>query len=659
MATPTSTRTQRLTRPSGLGARGWALPVVFLLPALVMSVLAARQLDALYRDDAGVLRAEQLVPWTVGVRHGDFGHDDPVSSAARAAAKARWERLARGSADQARALVWRESSGRMVVVVATITGDAGRTSRSLRARSATVRGSGRERIGVWTEGDRVVLAVAVTPAGPRDSGVDTALAERVTSVRSALRLQRAASLTAGAVAPVIALVLALLAATIALVIVALPILLVVKVVPGLDRRLRRWRDTHAGGGSDVPAVELTPGVEVIQLPPWRISSRTGFLRVVPLAIVALPAATTALWPGALVWAAVIGLVFVLTMRWAEGLLAARWLRRILYAVLCLGLARALFSWPQVPTTDRRLLGPLALTAGSVAVLWLVRRRRTDDRVGGILGARWVVFVVGFVWVAAASVALFLGSNGSPDLREQLRMKAISLPGLLLLPVGARRLRAARSLASRRRLRRLGAPEVLYLRSFVDDGLRVRSERRSRTGLERWLPWPSERFEDVLLRGFERMGPVIAIGRPGTDQTELGAARDLVIGADWLSAVRAEMDSVAFIVVVLGPGEGLRTELLTLCERERLDRVCVVVPPVPRADVAARLSAATLPFARGLGWGDINGHAVDGHGEVVALVGVGSRRVVLVAPRRARASTYLSLAFTVSRLVADAPAEVAP
>ncbi len=44
MATPTSTRTQQLTRPSGLGAMGWALPVVFLLPALVMSVLAAREL---------------------------------------------------------------------------------------------------------------------------------------------------------------------------------------------------------------------------------------------------------------------------------------------------------------------------------------------------------------------------------------------------------------------------------------------------------------------------------------------------------------------------------------------------------------------------------------------------------------------------------------
>jgi hypothetical protein len=201
--------------------------------------------------------------------------------------------------------------------------------------------------------------------------------------------------------------------------------------------------------------------------------------------------------------------------------------------------------------------------------------------------------------------------------------------------------------------------VLYLRSFGDDRLRVRSERRARDGLERWLPWPFERFEDVLLRGFDRVGPVVAIARPGTEQTELGAARDLVIGDDWVTAVQAEMDTARFITVVLGPGDGLHTELGLLCEGQRLDRVCVVVPPVPAAEVAERLATGTRALARGAGWGDIDGDITQGRGEVVALVGIGARRLVMVAPRRGRASAYVSLAFTVATLLADATRTVEP
>jgi hypothetical protein len=369
-----------------------------------------------------------------------------------------------------------------------------------------------------------------------------------------------------------------------------------------------------------------------------------------LAVVALPAATSSLWPQSLVWAAVLALLFVLTMRWAQGLLAARWLRRVLYLTALLGLTHALLAWPASPASDQRVQGVLVVTAVLVAVLAWHRRRGQRGGAGGLLlEVRSLAFLAAFVVIAAASVALFLASFGATDAGTQVQAKALALPGLLLLPLGARRLRAARALVQRDRLRRAGAPEVLYLRSFADDRLRVRSERRSRDGLERWVPWPSERFEDVLLRGFERVGPVIAIGRPGTEQSELGAARDLVIGDAWLPAVEHEMDAARFITVVLGPGEGLHLELAALAARQRLDRVCIVVPPVPADEAAQRLASGTRALGGG-GWGDIDSAAVAGHGEIVALVGLGERRLVMVAPRRARASTYNALAHTVAGLV---------
>jgi hypothetical protein len=156
---------------------------------------------------------------------------------------------------------------------------------------------------------------------------------------------------------------------------------------------------------------------------------------------------------------------------------------------------------------------------------------------------------------------------------------------------------------------------------------------------------------VLLRGFECIGPVVAIGRPGTSQTGLGAFRELVIGEDWLPAVKAEMDRARFITVVLGPGKGLSTELLTLRELGRLDRVCIVVPPIPASEVAERLAAATEAIEGEKPWGDITDHAIADLGEIVALVTIGKDRAVMVAKRRALASTYGALADRVCAQIA--------
>jgi hypothetical protein len=638
MSTGISTPPQApLTRPSGLGAVGWLLPLVLVLPAVLLCALAVHQLDRLYRADAGVLRAEQLVPYSLALRYGDIGHDDPRSSARLTATQRRWQALGESAAGHAATVAWRERGGSPdVVVLATLDDDPARVAADLRGRARAG-----ERVRVWREGDRAVVALAASAAAPGWGALD----ERVAVARTSIRLQRAASLTLGAVLPVAVTVLLLVALLVVTAVVVIPPLLLYRKVTG---RAPGRRDRSAPG----PTVTLSSGVEVRTLPAWRRPGRSGFLRAVPLAVVALPAATSSLWPQSLVWAAVLALLFVLTMRWAQGSLAARWLRRVLYLTALLGLTHALLAWPASPASDRRVQGVLVVTAVLVAVLAWHRLRglRRQGRTGGrLLEARSLVFLAAFVVIAAASVALFLASFGATDARTQLQVKALALPGLLLLPLGARRLRAARALVQRDRLRRAGAPEVLYLRSFADDRLRVRSERRSRDGLERWVPWPSERFEDVLLRGFERMGPVIAIGRPGSEQSELGAARDLVVGDAWLPAVEHEMDAARFITVVLGPGQGLHLELAALTARRRLDRVCIVVPPVPPDEAAQRLASGTRALGGG-GWGDIDGAVVAGHGEVVALVGLGERRLVMVAPRRARASTYNALAHTVAGLV---------
>ena len=137
MSTGISTPPQApLTRPSGLGAVGWLLPLVLVLPAVLLSVLAVHELDRLYRADAGVLRAEQLVPYPLALRYGDLGHDDPVSSARLTAARLRWQARGEAVADQAATVAWRERGGSPdVVVVAALDDDPARVAAGLRERT--------------------------------------------------------------------------------------------------------------------------------------------------------------------------------------------------------------------------------------------------------------------------------------------------------------------------------------------------------------------------------------------------------------------------------------------------------------------------------------------------------------------------------------------
>jgi hypothetical protein len=636
------------TRRSGFAARIWLLPLLILLAAMLMTTLAMRELDRAYRLDAGVVRLEQVLPYGLVLRYSDFGSSD-ASDANRRSFEHRWRQILRQLTKEGVATTsWQERGGAVVMVLAARTASPHDLIRGLRKFSSPA-----ARMRAWPEGQQVAMVLVVAKSDSNQE-LDRVMVERERSVRSSVELQRAASLTASAVLPSVAVAVALSVALI--VAILLLVAIAIMLSPAFLRRARHRTYSSAGGGAETG---LAPGVEVVQLPEGREGSSVGYLRVVPLAIVALPAGTTSLWPASLAWAVIIGLTIVLAMKWSRGSRAAKWIRRLLYVAIALGLGHALLNWPpELPAVDDRMVGALGVAVVLVVVLAVLRRRRmAEPRVGiGLLGARWLLLLIGFVLLASSSLALFFASNVEADLPANLEFKLLALLGLMGLSIAARRLRAARSLAQRERLRHHRQPEVLYLRSFVDDGLRVRSKRRSRSGLERWLPWPNELFEDVLLRGFECVGPVVGIGKPGSSQTELGASRDLVIGQDWLTVVKGEMDRARFITVVLGSGKGLNTELLILRELGRLDRVCIVVPPVPAGEAADRLAAGTQAFDREMAWGDIASHAVEEKGEIVALVGIGDYRAVVVAKRRALASTYMSLA---DRVCADIAAHRLP
>jgi hypothetical protein len=186
----------------------------------------------------------------------------------------------------------------------------------------------------------------------------------------------------------------------------------------------------------------------------------------------------------------------------------------------------------------------------------------------------------------------LGTTAMRDLATGLAGAGL---GLLVLGavifLVARRLRSA---DARRLMLRDPRPPVLYLRSFTDDRLRLRTATLGRPSLvERFTPRRFDRFEEVLIRHLSRYGPVIAVNPPGTKLAPLGAARETIEPANWQSAVAGWMAHSALIVFLAPPSrvtQGLHWELRTVAEHGQLDKALVVVPPVPAEQLQARWRA---------------------------------------------------------------------
>ncbi|NGY65941.1 hypothetical protein G7043_44350 [Lentzea sp. NEAU-D13] len=165
-------------------------------------------------------------------------------------------------------------------------------------------------------------------------------------------------------------------------------------------------------------------------------------------------------------------------------------------------------------------------------------------------------------------------------------------GLMLLALADIPHRLARRFASRNAQRRLaadGRQEILLLRSFLDDNLKIRTRRTGRHNLlERLALRRRERVEELVAWCLWRQGPVVALGEPGTKLPPLGAARTYH-GADWQQAVKDKIHSCRFVVFLVGRTPSLKWEISAVRQAGALQRAIFVIPPVPLKEARARLT----------------------------------------------------------------------
>ncbi len=141
--------------------------------------------------------------------------------------------------------------------------------------------------------------------------------------------------------------------------------------------------------------------------------------------------------------------------------------------------------------------------------------------------------------------------------------------------------------------------ILFLRSFEDDGI-VFTGRFARF-FAYWAPISrffrrDVSFEESLVTAASVYGPVLAIGVPGQQLRTIGAAREYASDDDWQKTVRLRMQESAAIFAIIGATEGLSWEIQTVRELGLLGKLVLVVPPLKRDPLLARMDVvgAALP-----------------------------------------------------------------
>jgi hypothetical protein len=137
--------------------------------------------------------------------------------------------------------------------------------------------------------------------------------------------------------------------------------------------------------------------------------------------------------------------------------------------------------------------------------------------------------------------------------------------------------------------------ILLLRAFTDDALVV--DQRLKLLIDQQA---AVRLEEAMAVNLSAYGPFVAIGAPGEQLPELGAARAYLGKDEWQGAVQRWIGTARFIVMVVGVTDWLRWELKQILEQDRVSDLILVLPPpqlsVDQAGLKQRWDNIVTSFA---------------------------------------------------------------
>ena len=254
--------------------------------------------------------------------------------------------------------------------------------------------------------------------------------------------------------------------------------------------------------------------------------------------------------------------------------------------------------------------PLGFTKSLIiglGLIWLgmlvhdVRAQRRSTVAGSVpvgvlalvLSACANAVILGLVGAAAEAVFVVVAlQRAAPDAAAQRQAEifyTVALLATLAVAVGLDRL--TRRLNARRAHRTLALderPEVVFLRSFGDDVLSLRTSHRGERSLVQRLTLQNrETLEQLIAWAAWRHGPVVAVGEPGTHLPPLGATRAYYPDDRWQEEVARRIEASAAVVLIAGRTRGLAWEIGHVARLGALSKLVVLFPPLPRPELQRR------------------------------------------------------------------------
>ena len=130
----------------------------------------------------------------------------------------------------------------------------------------------------------------------------------------------------------------------------------------------------------------------------------------------------------------------------------------------------------------------------------------------------------------------------------------------------------------------GRPPVLYLRSFKDEEHdssvfhRFKNLASSdKTWLAETVPNNGVQEQDALGYVFRKIGPYIALGKPGEELAELGSSKLYASNDEWQNTIRAFFEKSRLVVFRAGVTESLKWELAEIVRTLNPRKVLMVLP----------------------------------------------------------------------------------
>lgn len=147
--------------------------------------------------------------------------------------------------------------------------------------------------------------------------------------------------------------------------------------------------------------------------------------------------------------------------------------------------------------------------------------------------------------------------------------ALGLYGARLFVLGKRRTAPT----AEEKLAKDNRPPVLYLRAFTDDD----TTAAQYAGAAYPLPVALNSEEEQLARVFDRVGPMVGLGRPGSPLPNMGAAREWVSDEEWQRRVIEWMGRSRLVLLRLAETDGVWWEIAKSREIIRPEQLVLLVP----------------------------------------------------------------------------------